>query len=229
MKTSKKFHSNIANLSYNSRQIPQKEEKHSKFTEKHKIIAQILKVLKLRLMIENIKIPNDKLIDIIKTNLNEINILNFEVKNLNLLVDDLMTLIKEKNSNDKEQTIHNKQISFGQDEEKKETFNEDTAYLDNVNVKNANEKTILSFNRKEYEKTNLPLQEMFKKHIPKKTKKKKPMKFSLGSIPKNIEEDKPFFKETKNGDIPLLNDSDLDEIQDKIIEEVLKNSKQHMK
>jgi hypothetical protein len=55
------------------------------------------------------------------------------------------------------------------------------------------------------------------------------MKFSLGSIPKNIEEDKPFFKETKNGDIPLLNDSDLDEIQDKIIEEVLKNSKQHMK
>ena len=109
-----------------------KSSSNSKFTPTQVLINQILKVLKLRLIIENIKIPEEKIIDIIKSNLTLIDIRYLKVSSINVFVDDLVEIIKKDYKN------NNK-------EEKK------AQPVDNQGVNNRT--TILSFNRKEYEST----------------------------------------------------------------------------
>ena len=61
-----------------------KSSSNSKFTPTQVLINQILKVLKLRLIIENIKIPEEKIIDIIKSNLTLIDIRYLKVLNVKI-------------------------------------------------------------------------------------------------------------------------------------------------
>ena len=150
------------------------------FTPTQILIGQILKVIKLRLAIENIKIPDEKLIEIIKENLTYIDIRTFKISSLNVLVEDLLEVIKKGDFTNKSQRT-----------------------------------TILSFNRKEYNTSDIS-KISGKKTSPSITKE--PMKFNLEN--KGKKED-TFYLNNK-GDISLVTDYDLEEIQDKIIDEVSK-------
>ena len=68
------------------------------FNSSQKLIIQLLKVLKLRLSIENINLPEETLISLIKQNINLIDIRYLEVSSMNTFVDDLIEIIKHDNN-----------------------------------------------------------------------------------------------------------------------------------
>ena len=97
-----------------------------KFTPTQVLINQILKVLKLRLIIENIRLPEERLIELIKSNLRLIDIRFFKISSLNVFVDDLVEILKQEIKTEKE-------------EQKSQTASKQNL---------SNRTTILSFNRK---------------------------------------------------------------------------------
>ena len=171
----------------------------SKFTPTQVLINQILKVLKLRLIIENIKIPEEKIIEIIKSNLTLIDIRYFKVSSINVFVDDLVEIIKKDYKN------NNKEEKKAQPVESQ-----------GVN----NRTTILSFNRKEYESTKNVLGSNNMSPLKKSSFTKEPMKFSLAG--RSLKKDNVAFylEGNERNEITTLNDCDIEEMQEKIIDEV---------
>lgn len=171
------------------------------FTPTQILTNQILKVIKLRLRIANIHIPEEKLIELIKDNLSLIDIRYFKVSSLNIFVDDLINIIK------KEKEFQQPDIS-----EKDES-------LSNQSTSTSERTTILSFNRKVYDDTN---NVHFTDEQPKKQKiQKTPMRFNLDNKSKPDEID--FYLDgNEKKEITILNDCDLEEIQENIIAEIAK-------
>ena len=194
-------HSSTLKLS-SSASSPKKPPSQYQFTPTQVLINQILKVLKLRLIIENIKIPDEKIIEIIKSNLTLIDIRYFKMSSLNVFVDDLVEIIKKEQQAEKEEKKKQKMPQ--------QSFNSNTRT------------TILSFNRKEYEQTNNVLGTSFSNLKKSSLITKEPMKFSLAN--RNIGQNNvAFYLEGNNGnEITTLNDCDIEEMQEKIIDEVSK-------
>ena len=182
-------------------------------------------------MIDNIEIPNDKIKEEIEINLNTININKFDLKNLNLLVDDLATIIKENNKNQiKHEFKKEKEFINKNEEENYLNDNDDeieTGALTNAikDQTNIHPMTIMSLNRKEYINTNCSSKETSKKQVHQNIPQKEPMKFSIITYPKHINEGKPFYQENKKGNIEFSNNNVFAEIQERIIEKVIKKSK----
>ena len=168
-----------------------------KFTPTQVLINQILKVLKLRLIIENIRLPEERLIELIKSNLRLIDIRFFKISSLNVFVDDLVEILKQEIKTEKE-------------EQKSQTASKQN---------HSNRTTILSFNRKDYD-TSYSMNRL--SNYKKSTSKKEPMKFSMTN--KSAENNNvAFYLEGNNkNEITTLNDCDIEEMQDRIIDEVSK-------
>ena len=182
---------------YSSLSSKQPSSSEYKFTPTQVLINQILKVLKLRLIIENIRLPEERLIELIKSNLRLIDIRFFKISSLNVFVDDLVEIIKQELKSEKE--------------EKKSQ----TASKQNI----SNRTTILSFNRKDYD-TSYSINRL--SNYKKSTIKKEPMKFSMTN--KSAENNNvAFYLEGNNkNEITTLNDCDIEDMQDRIIDEVSK-------
>lgn len=177
-----------------------KSKSDNKFTPTQVLINQILKVLKLRLIIENIKIPEEKIIEIIKSNLTLIDIRYFKISSMNVFVDDLVEIIKKENKTNTK-------------EEKK------TQPVDKQAVNNRT--TILSFNRKEYESTKNVLNSNSLSPLKKSSfSNKEPMKFSLAGRSLKKENVAFYLEGNERNEITTLNDCDIEEMQEKIIDEV---------
>ena len=211
--------------------VKNNKEKTNKNSDMEKLVLQIFKVLKLRLMIDNIEIPNDKIKEEIEINLNTININKFDLKNLNLLVDDLTTIIKENNKNQIKHESNNEKEYFNKNEEEN-YLNENTDEIETGALTNAikdqsniHPLTIMSLNRKEYINTNVPSKDNSKKQTHQNIPQKEPMKFSIVTYPKHINEGKPFYQENKRGNIVYSNNNVFTEIQERIIDKVIKKSK----
>lgn len=180
-------------LNYQNKQGSKSQASYFSFTPTQILTNQILKVLKLRLIISNIHIPEEKLIELIKDNLSLIDIQYFKVSSLNIFVDDLIKIIKE----DTQQQGKNDKIV---DESKQGSFTRTT---------------ILSFKRKVYADThNVPISQKLSKI---KKISTIPMRFNLDNKSKPDEFD--FYLDDKK-EITTLNDCDLEEVQEKIVNEI---------
>lgn len=191
MKNKKKNKNNLTNNQFD-------------FTEDQILVNQISKVIKLRLFIDNISISDDKLLEIINTNINLINIESLKISKVNILVEDLLEIIKKEAKEEKEakEKAENKQ---------------------NIPIR----KTLLSYNRVEY------TGESNKKEEPKILKssrtinRKKTMKFAMDTTIKD-KKDTPFCLEgqdVKNKGLSFICDRDFEEMQEKIVDEISKAAK----
>ena len=171
-----------------------------------KLTKQILKIIKIRLLINNISISEDKLIKFIQNNLKLIDLRYFKIKSINILIDDLVNLLKIEN--------------------KKNDENEDN----NILLKNSSPKNILDFNRKEYYETFIDKNENLYKKKLKKNKlyyQQKPMKFNLEHSPLYFNDESSDLKLNyvdKNININKKIKFDLNSLKEKIIENVSKKN-----
>ena len=171
-----------------------------------KLTKQILKIIKIRLLINNISISEDKLIKFIQNNLKLIDLRYFKIKSINILIDDLVNLLKIEN--------------------KKNDENEDN----NILLKNSSPKNILDFNRKEYYETFIDKNENLYKKKLKKNKlyyQQKPMKFNLEHSPLYFNDESSDLKLNyvdKNININKKIKFDLTSLKEKIIENVSKKN-----
>lgn len=121
------------------------------------LTKQILKIIKLRLLINNNSISDDKLIPFIQNNLKLIDIRYFKIQSINILIDDLVNLLTLE--------INKKENKYN-----------------NILLK-PDPKNILDFNRKEYNETFIDKNENLYKKKLKNNKpsyhQQKPMKFNL--------------------------------------------------
>lgn len=180
-------------LNYQNKLGSKSQANYFSFTPTQILTNQILKVLKLRLIISNIHIPEEKLIELIKDNLSLIDIQYFKVSSLNIFVDDLIKIIKEET----QQQGKNDKIV---DESKQGSFTRTT---------------ILSFKRKVYADTHkVPISQKLSKI---KKISTTPMRFNLDNKSKPDEFD--FYLDDKK-EITTLNDCDLEEVQEKIVNEI---------
>ena len=171
-----------------------------------KLTKQILKIIKIRLLINNISISEDKLIKFIQNNLKLIDLRYFKIKSINILIDDLVNLLKYEN--------------------KKNDENENY----NILLKNSYPKNILDFNRKEYNETFIDKNENLYKKKLKKNKlyyQQKPMKFNLEHSPLYFNDESSDLKLNyvdKNININKKIKFDLNSLKEKIIENVSKKN-----
>lgn len=168
----------------------------NKFSQKQILVNQILKVLKLRLCIENIKLDEEKIIEIIQENLNLIDIRYFKVSSLNVFVDDLIVIIKSIKSGKEKKTI----LDFNRKE-----------YIETQIDKQTPE---------EYHK----MITSYWKNNENYNKKKIPMKFGLGYEGNPLYQNKnvKFYLDGNNGEISSVTDCDIEIMKEKILEEVTK-------
>ena len=171
-----------------------------------KLTKQILKIIKIRLLINNISISEDKLIKFIQNNLKLIDLRYFKIKSINILIDDLVNLLKYEN--------------------KKNDENENY----NILLKNSYPKNILDFNRKEYNETFIDKNENLYKKKLKKNKpyyQQKPMKFNLEHSALYFNEDSNNLKLNyvdKNYNLKKEIKFNLSNLKEKIIEDVSKKN-----
>ena len=76
-----------------------------------------------------------------------------------------------------------------------------------------------------YIKIDIALKDNSKKQTHQNIPQKEPMKFSIVTYPKHINEGKPFYQENKRGNIVYSNNNVFTEIQERIIDKVIKKSK----
>ena len=171
------------------------------------LTKQILKIIKIRLLINNISISEDKLITFIQNNLKLLDLRYFfKIKSINVLIDDLVNLLKFEIKKNDENENHN------------------------ILLKNSYPKNILDFNRKEYNETFIDKNENLYKKKLKKNKpyyQQKPMKFNLEHSALYFNEDSNNLKLNyvdKNPNIKKEIKFNLSNLKEKIIEDVSKKN-----
>ena len=167
---------------------------------------QIFKVLKLRLFIQNIKIPEEELISLISENLKLINIQKLKASTINIFIDDLVDIVKKdytKNDN-----------SFKEGEEEITKTEENSHKLTPSNI--------LNFHKKLYT-NNLESKKLNKKN--EKIFIQPPMKFNLE---KNKIYTIDYNEHLKNYDNFDNEIEDIESIEERIIREISGKNKRNI-
>jgi len=177
----------------------------NKFSPNIKLVNQIFKVIKIRLIIENIKISDEKIIQTIKQNLNLIDVRYLKLSSINILIDDIIEILKNDYKNEKI-NIHKPQSTI-LDFNRKEYLDTNLNNIIDYNPKNMNWR---QYYREQEEKNRI----------------QKPMKFNLdNNTLYNKNKENEFYMDRYDNEMTQLTDYDIEEMKERIIDEVSKEHK----
>lgn len=182
------------------------------FNEDQILINELSKVIKMRLFIENISLSEDKILDTIKKNLNQISVENLKLSSVNLLVDDLMDIIKRDIKIEKEEKEREKMIAEGKISE--------NLSMEGTLLIYQPRKTLQDYNRRQYRKERNLSADINRKRDKGQRINRGPMRFGNDRKAKKVDLFCLEGQDYKTKGLSVLTDRDLEDLQEKIIDEV---------